>query len=128
MAAERVSLIITAAIALILAGATFFVYAEDLAVNASSVVPDGRTVFQTRGCVGCHVADGVAGGGSIGPDLTKLSQVAGERIDEMTSEEYVRQSVSDPAAFAPSGYQAGSMPDLGLGRDEVDALVAFLLD
>lgn len=102
---------------LALATASVFVYAtED---RAGAVTLDGQTLFQAKGCVGCHLR-GDLGQFQIGPDLTDLADRA--------TEDYVRQSITEPQAYLVSGYQGIEMPTLTLSDAEVDALVEFLLE
>jgi cytochrome c oxidase subunit 2 len=39
---------------------------------ASDAVTQGRMVFETSPCLGCHRVSGIAGNGQFGPDLTHL--------------------------------------------------------
>jgi cytochrome c oxidase subunit 2 len=116
----------------LLVGATVAVYAIDPAtqqataggVSAAETV-EGKTVFLTKGCTGCHTRAGVSEG-FIGPELTNLADRAGVRVEGLTAEEYVRQSVLDPQAYIVSGY-GGQMPVLPVDTEELDALVEYLL-
>ena len=125
---DRAGIAITAVIVALLAGATLAVYSYDPAQEPATAVgaADGQTVFLTAGCTGCHTINGVAETGQIGPNLTELSARAGDRIEGLTAEEYVRQSVLDPQAYIVDGY-GEFMPALPLDAEEVDSLVAFLL-
>ena len=131
MRSNRLGLAVTAAIVVLLVGATVAVYAIDpgtqQAVSASdeSGSVEGETVFLTKGCTGCHSRAGVSEG-FIGPDLTALSDRAGDRVDGLSAEEYVRQSVLDPRAYVVSGYDP-VMPVLPVDTAELDALVDYLL-
>ena len=55
----------------------------------------GRHLFETQGCRGCHKLNGV--GGSIGPDLTNVSQRF-QRKEVLESIVYPSQVVSDQYA------------------------------
>jgi cytochrome c oxidase subunit II len=102
---------------LALATVSVLVYAtED---RAGAVALEGETLFQAKGCVGCHQR-GDLGQLQIGPNLSGL----GERA----TEEYVRQSITDPQAYLVDGYSGVEMPTLSLTEAEVDALVEFLLE
>jgi cytochrome c oxidase subunit 2 len=87
---------------------------------------DGRTVFLTKGCTGCHSRDGEPGGAAVGPDLTDLAARAGSRVPGMEAEEYVRQSLLQPQAFLVEGY-SGEMPTLALSSNEIEMLIEYLL-
>ena len=133
MRSDRLGLPVTAAIVVLLIGATVAVYAIDpgpqqTAAAAEESAPgsvEGETVFLTKGCTGCHSRAGVSEG-FIGPDLTALADRAGDRVDGLSAEEYVRQSVLDPRAYVVSGYDP-VMPVLPVDTAELDALVEFLL-
>jgi cytochrome c oxidase subunit II len=130
MRSSRLGLAVTAAIVVLLVGATVAVYAIDPGTQqaAEKSVPgsvEGETVFLTKGCTGCHSRAGVSEG-FIGPDLTNLADRAGVRVEGLTAEEYVRQSVLNPQAHIVSGY-GGQMPVLPVDPRELDALVEFLL-
>jgi mono/diheme cytochrome c family protein len=82
-------------------------------------------------CIGCHVIDGRAGrrGFSIGPNLFGISERAGERMEDITAEEYIRTSILEPGEFVVSGYRDimyGSYAE-HFGQQELDDLVAFLM-
>ncbi|MGH8948102.1 MAG: c-type cytochrome [Acidimicrobiia bacterium] len=121
----------TAVIVVLLAGATVAVYAIDpgrqqaTAEESASGAIDGQTVFLTKGCTGCHSRAGVSEG-FVGPDLTTLADRAEDRVDGLSAEEYVRQSVLDPQAYVVDGYDS-VMPVLPVDTRELDALVEFLL-
>jgi hypothetical protein len=125
---DRAGIVITAVIVVLLAGATVAVYAVDPIEGRSGTAAsaDGQTVFLTAGCTGCHSLAGVANEGFIGPNLTGLPDRAGERVEGLSAEDYVRQSVLDPQAYIVDGY-GEVMPTLPLDTAEVDALVGFLL-
>ena len=131
MRSNRLGLAVTAAIVVLLVGATVAVYAIDPGKQQAASAADesgsveGETVFLTKGCTGCHSRAGVSEG-FIGPDLTALSDRAGDRVEGLTAEEYVRQSVLDPRAYVVSGFDP-VMPVLPVDTSELDALVEFLL-
>ena len=128
MWSSRVSLLVTAVIVVLLAGATVAVYALDPGAQpeAAAGPVEGRTVFLTKGCTGCHSRDGASDKGFVGPDLTGLADRAGDRVEGLSAEEYVRQSVLDPQAYIVDGY-GSQMPVLPVDTEELDALVDFLL-
>ena len=133
MRSSRLGLVVTAAIVVLLVGATVAVYAIDPGMHQAAAAAEGsahgsvegQTVFLTKGCTGCHSRAGVSEG-FVGPDLTNLADRAGVRVEGLTAEEYVRQSVLNPQAYIVSGY-GGQMPVLPVDTEELDALVEFLL-
>jgi len=97
--------------------------------------------FQKGGCTACHTIPGVAGAGTIGPDLGEIGQVVKARLEsgEYTGmaksvEEYLTESIQSPDAFlapqCPTGPCAkGLMPASlaqALSADELDAAVKYL--
>lgn len=87
----------------------------------------GKTLFTTKGCVACHVAQGVPGAvGTIGPGLdglgdpTKRAQLAS---GEPNTPANIRGWIQDPQTKKPGTM----MPSLGLSDKESDDLTAFLL-
>lgn len=109
---------------LALATASVFVYATEETESGSAF--DGRSLFQAKGCVGCHQR-GDFGQFQIGPNLTGLASWAATRVEGLGAEEYVRQSITEPQAYLVSGYEGMEMPTLSLSDAELDALVEFLL-
>ena len=88
----------------------------------------GLTVFLNAGCTACHMIDGVPEAiGEIGPNLSAVASSAGSRVDGLTAEQYLRQSVSDPSEHLVDGYDnlmpAGLVPD----QADFDNLIAYLL-
>ena len=72
----------------------------------------GRELVRERGCIGCHVVEGV--GGTMGPPL--------DGVARRREEAFVLQQLRDPRANDP----ASLMPDLGLSDSEVTAIWAYL--
>ena len=58
----------------------------------------GQRVFVQAGCIACHTVEGLAVG-VVGPELTNIGTVAETRIEGYTAEEYIRESILDPAAY-----------------------------
>ncbi len=93
-------------------------------VDEGNPLAYGATLFETRGCAGCHALQKAAASGDTGPDLTGLKS---------RGETYIRTSIVDPAAVVvpvcPEGpCEVGVMPNYGtiLNESQVDALVAYL--
>jgi cytochrome c oxidase subunit 2 len=98
------------------------------AVPVASAV-DGATLFQRKGCIGCHSISAVALKSNMGfaPELSALAQVAPTRRPGMSAEAYVRESVREPQAFRVAGFTDLVMPILPVTDAELDTLVTFLL-
>lgn len=94
----------------------------------------GLALYQSNGCVGCHQLDAVSSVGTTGPTHNGMGATAAERIadpayagEATTAEEYIRESIVNPAAHIVEGYQ-NVMPAYGaLAEDQLNALVQMLL-
>ena len=90
---------------------------------------DGAQLFRSKGCSSCHVGPDSTTTSSGFPRLTYASTWAGERRPGMSAEQYLTQSLMEPSAFISPEFTGGSpMPQLDLSPDEIEALVAYLLD
>ncbi len=92
---------------------------------------DGGGVVAENGCQGCHSLDGSekAVGSFIASTWQGISGRAGDRVPGLSAEEYLRESIVDPAAYIVGGYSDG-MPKgfkILLSEEDIDGLVAFLL-
>lgn len=87
----------------------------------------GLEVFLSTGCVACHTVGSVQGAvGEVGPNLSTVASLAGSRVEGLSAEGYLRQSIEDPGAFLVEGF--GPLMPGGLATgDDLDNLVAFLL-
>jgi mono/diheme cytochrome c family protein len=93
---------------------------------------DGASLFQVKGCATCHLGPDTSPIVAVGPPLVAVSSWAGDRVDGLSAEEYVEQSMRSPSAFIspeyrPTGGPNDGMPVLQLSDDEIDALVGYLL-
>lgn len=87
------------------------------------------------GCSGCHTIPGVPGAeGKVGPNLATIGADAASRKPPLSAEEYIRESILDPAAFiapacpnglCPQGVMLPTFAEI-LTPAEVDTIVAFL--
>ncbi len=94
----------------------------------------GRLVFNQFGCPACHTIEGI--GGAIGPELTHVATNAATRVEGMTVDEYIRESILDPQAFlspdCPTGPCTAPSPmpitfgDL-LTDEQFESLIVYLL-
>ncbi len=75
---------------------------------------EGRQLFETHGCRGCHKLNGV--GGSIGPDLTE--EGANKR-----SPGWLERHFLQPNAVSPNS----PMPNMGFTRDQARSLTYYML-
>jgi mono/diheme cytochrome c family protein len=92
-------------------------------------VARGRLVFLDMGCGACHAIDGVSTG-TVGPGLSDIAEVAATRVEGMTAEEYIRESILMPNAHIVEGFPENVMPqnfDERLNQEQLSDLVTFLL-
>ncbi len=92
-------------------------------------------IILNAGCGACHAIGALGEAGKVGPDLSAIAIVAGERISDMSAADYVLQSIVEPNVFiAPecpnSTCFANIMPSdytSRLSRDQITTMVTFLL-
>ena len=88
-----------------------------------------ETFIGAGGCTVCHTIEGISVG-VLGPDLTHIGTVASGRIDGVSPEAYLDESMRDPGAFVVPEYLDGLMPrdfEARLTDQQIEALVRFLL-
>lgn len=80
----------------------------------------GHHLFVAKGCATCHRIDGrsLSGQGGPGPLL----------VPRKFQAEYLAAILANPALLPPSPHSPFRMPNLGLDRQEIEALVAYLND
>jgi cytochrome c oxidase subunit 2 len=93
---------------------------------------DGKELFASNGCGGCHTLGDAGSNAQTGPELDDIAAQAARfgRQRNESAEQYVRESIVDPGAFTVPGFRKGVMPDnFGdeLSDQQVDALVDYLL-
>ncbi len=91
---------------------------------------DGGGVVGGGGCSECHSLDGSEKVGPFrAPTWQGISGRAGDQVPGLSAEEYLRESIVDPAAYIVEGY-SDFMPKgfrFLLSEEDIDNLVAFLL-
>ncbi len=90
----------------------------------------------TKGtCLACHQISSVPGAvGTLGPNLDNIGAVAGTRVDGLSAQEYLLESILDPNAFIVPDCPMGPclpnvmLPNLAdiLTAEEIDTIVAYL--
>ncbi len=79
----------------------------------------GEALFQTKGCIACHMINGQGATGP-GPDLSKIGS---QPYDALPNDpQGLTKWLQDPPAMKPGTI----MPNLGLSQGEIDALVTYL--
>ncbi|MCA9968566.1 MAG: c-type cytochrome, partial [Anaerolineales bacterium] len=103
--------------------------------TAAAPIDEGEqaaiAIIEQAGCFACHRLDHLGRGGKLGPSWSELPAAAAGRIANLPAEDYVRQSILQPAAFIVPGYEEGSVMPSNFGElltpEEIDMLVAYLL-
>ena len=91
------------------------------AAGGAGGATDGKSIFASAGCAGCHTFKAAGATAEVGPDLDKV--LAGKDAD------FIRESIVDPNAEIAAGYQPNVMPSTfqdSLSKEQMDALVEFL--
>jgi cytochrome c2 len=87
----------------------------------------GKDLFARKGCIACHVAQGVQGAtGTIGPNLNGIGDPAKRpklADGANNSPEHIREWIKDPQKLKPGTM----MPNLQLTDKEADDLTALLM-
>ncbi len=97
----------------------------------------GRQIWEDGGgvlsgaCSVCHSLDGSEKVAMTrAPTWQGVSGRAGDRVPGLSGEEYLRESIVDPAAYIVDGYLVDAMPKgyrFLLSEEDIDNLLAFLL-
>ncbi|MBI5961212.1 MAG: cytochrome c [Chloroflexi bacterium] len=90
-------------------------------IDPAELVAMGEQEFVP--CQSCHgVEDGV------GPAFTGMAERAATRVDGMSAEEYLHESIVNPSAFVVEGFQNIMPPNYSsLGDTKLNALVAYIV-
>ena len=106
--------------------------------GAGAAASPGQALFVgTAACASCHTIQGVAQG-VLGPPLDGIASAAGSRISGYSAEEYIRESILKPSAYAAGtadgldrdydgNLMEATMAGIQLSDEDVDALVEYLL-
>lgn len=83
----------------------------------------GEELFATN-CSACHAEEDGAG-----PPLAGIGERAATRVDGMSAEEYLHESIVDPAAYVVEGFAPIMPKDYAdkLSEEEITDLIAYLL-
>jgi mono/diheme cytochrome c family protein len=83
----------------------------------------GQEIFEENQCAGCHTLAAADASGDVGPNLDEA--LKGKDA------QFVEESIVNPDAFVEEGFSKDVMPENygeDLSREELDALVAFLVE
>ena len=93
----------------------------------SSLVDQGKLVYQNKGCMACHSIDGSK---KVGPTLAKLYGSKVELVDGRTvtaDENFIRKHIEEPNSATVKGYSPVMPTFKGLiSETEMNALIAFI--
>jgi cytochrome c553 len=95
---------------------------------ATDPIARGRQLYRQMGCANCHEGSITNLFRPVGPPLGEIGRVAAKRVPGMSSEDYLRQSITDPGAYLVPGYPDSMPRGLagGLSPQDLAALVAYL--
>ena len=87
---------------------------------------NGKALFVSNGCNGCHTFKPAGSTATVGPDLDDLTAEAKQAGKPL--EKFIRESIVNPDAYVAPRYPKGVMPKTfsALPPAQIDALVKFL--
>jgi mono/diheme cytochrome c family protein len=96
-------------------------------IDPASDAGQGRTLFQAN-CAACHsTAEAVM---LVGPSLAHIATLSQTRVEGLSAEDYLHESIVAPDAYTVDGFLEGTMQqNFGqvLTSDEVDQIVTYLM-
>jgi mono/diheme cytochrome c family protein len=101
---------------------------ENDAGHGGGLVAQGKRLVETRGCMGCHIIDGI--GGTLGPDISFVGDKTKHDFDfsHVESEEHTVAAWLERHFLEPDEISPGTtMPDLNLVAEDATALTAYTL-
>ena len=96
-------------------------------LDPGSEAGKGQKLFRAS-CAPCHALAGNVV--LIGPPMAHIATASETRVEGMSAEEYLRESIVNPNAYIVVGFAKGTMrQDFGssLSSEQVDQLIAFLM-
>jgi mono/diheme cytochrome c family protein len=92
-------------------------------------------ILLSAGCSSCHQIGNIGEAHKVGPDLSGIGLLAGEVLQGMSLEEYIRQAIVDPNAVVATNCPNGPclpniMPrdyEMRLDSQQIETLVTYLL-
>jgi hypothetical protein len=81
------------------------------------------------GCGACHALTDAGTTGVSGPVMDGLGELAASRIEGLSAEDYIRQSIFEPGAYIVEGFQPIMPANYGtsLSEEDLNILVEYLL-
>ncbi|MBK8027617.1 MAG: c-type cytochrome [Chloroflexi bacterium] len=112
-----------------------FISAQEVSMDAPALVGDpaqGETIFKVGAsdappCVGCHAL--APGAWSLAPVMEGIHERAVQRVDSLSAEAYLTQSIMEPGAYLVPGFRDVMYPQYGerLSPQQIADLVAYLM-
>jgi len=100
-----------------------------VAKGAASTAARGATLYQQKGCIGCHSIDGTLAG-KTGPTLRGVygsSVTLTTGASRTANDAYLRRSILDPASEIVKGFEPGMPTYRGVLSDaEVESLIRYI--
>lgn len=95
----------------------------------------GKEIFQigvnndAPPCSACHLVREGGFGMSLAPNLHDIATTGNDRIETLSAEDYIRDSIIDPEQFVISGFRVSMYPNYGVDLSEQDIadLIAYLM-
>lgn len=87
----------------------------------------GEALFTSASPAPCSTCHETSSDRLVGPGLAGVGERAATRVQGLTADEYIRQSIREPTAFTVEGFPEGAMPAFtGLTDQQVNDLIAYL--
>jgi cytochrome c oxidase subunit II len=103
---------------------------EEEFIKANEELPlavQGRNIYQLQGCAGCHSLDGASGIGPTFQGLYGSTRNFTNGTSRVADEDYLRESILQPAAVITVGYNNVMPAYAGLLSDQqINALIEFI--
>lgn len=90
-------------------------HAEVINLEGAPVLSKGKRLFVKLGCHGCHLADGYANEGKVGPRLNRISS----KVDAS----WLYRWIKNPKGYLPKT----TMPQFGFNERDLMGVTAYLL-
>lgn len=100
---------------------------KDATLDPNTPAGRGAAIFREN-CATCHDVKGERV--IVGPALTGLANRAGERIEGVSAEDYLIESILSPNDYIVEDFTEGAMPQnfaRDLSSEEIDNLIVYLL-
>lgn len=90
-------------------------HAEVINLEGAPILSKGKRLFVKLGCHGCHLADGYASEGKVGPRLNRI----GSKVDAS----WLYRWIKNPKGYLPET----RMPEFGFNEKDLMGVTAYLL-